>query len=295
MPCFNHGRFVAESIRAILEQSWRELELIVVDDCSSDDSRQVISELAAKDPRIRPIWHQRNLGASESRNDAIKVSSGSFLGFCDADDVWLPQKLAVQLTSLRSNPGFDVAYCDAQIINSQGQQTGKLFSQSFPVPQPASGFLFGELIRRNFINMQSVLMRRECLDKAARFDEKIKWVEDWWYWVQVARFHRFIYSSEPLANYRVHQNSTNQVQQRGYAANRYKVFQRILRCYSDLPAKVVAELRYKMGVELLTLGKNQGARRVMRQCATRALTRWGGFRIGLKALFRVAIHRGSRT
>ncbi len=263
MPCFNHARFVVESAEGILRQTLEDLELIIVEDCSSDNSWEVIQSVARKDSRVKTIRHGHNQGVSKSRNDGLRVASGGFIGFCDADDIWEKDKLRLQMELLRSNPTYDLTYCDSIIIDENGFSTGKRFSQLFPPPKPASGSLFPKLLGRNFVNMQSVLMRKECVKLAGYFDENIKWVEDWWYWVRLSRHHRFLYSQEPLARYRVHGHSTNRVQKRGYAVNRVKVFRRILREFTDLPRSAKADIVFKMGVDFCELGKIRAGRRLL--------------------------------
>lgn len=260
MPCFNHARFIVESVNGILAQTHPDLELIIVDDCSLDNSWDVVRSLTAKDHRIRVIRHERNLGASKSRNDGLRAARGEFIGFCDADDIWEPGKLGRQMSLLDEHPDYDVVYCDTIIIDENGSPTGQRFSELFPVPQTASGWLFRELVVRNFINMQSVLMRKKCVQSVGYFDEGIKWVEDWWYWIRLSRPHRFLYSKEPLAKYRVHGRSTNLVQKRSCCVNRFKVFHRILQQYTDLPLSAKREVVYNMGAGLCDLGKRRAGR-----------------------------------
>jgi len=258
----------------ILRQTQTDLELIIVDDCSLDNSWDVIRSLAAKDCRIRTIRHDQNLGASKSRNDGLHATSGQFIGFCDADDIWERDKLEVQLNLLRDNPGFDAVYCDAAIIDESGLPTRTRFSERFPPPKVSSGFLFRDLVACNFINMQSVLIRKECLRSTGYFDEEIKWVEDWWYWIRLSRHHRFLYSPQLLARYRMHSGSTSLVQKRGYHANRFKVLRRILGQYADLPSFVQADVVFKMGVALCKLGKLEMGRRLL----------WGAVRLSMMDL-----------
>lgn len=257
MPCFNHARFVVESAKAVLCQTHANLELIIVDDCSTDHSWELIQRLAVDDCRVRPLRHEENQGASKSRNDGLRAADGEFIGFCDADDVWEPHKLKCQLALLGNNPDYDVVYCDTTIVDENGLPKGQRFGEYTPPPKPPSGWMFLDLVKRNFINMQSVLMRKECLQRVGYFDETIKWVEDWWYWIKVSKDHRFLYSTEPLAKYRVHSQSTGFTQRRGYHINRFKVFKRILRQYVDLPSSARAEIYYKMGVDLFHLGRRQ--------------------------------------
>lgn len=286
MPCFNHARFLRESVDGILRQTYSDLELIIVDDCSSDNSWEVIRGVAESDPRIRALKHERNQGASKSRNDALCAAKGAFIGFCDADDIWDPQKLGVQVDFLQKNPEYDLVYCDTVIIDENGAPTGQRFSEWFPPPANASGELFGELVIRNFINIQGVLMRKEC---GKQFDERIKWVEDWWYWIRVSHDHRISYSQEPLAKYRVHSKSTSVVQKRGYRFNRYKVFKRILREYGDISPGAKAEIFYKMGVDLYDLGKRRASRRMFRNAIDAATRDLRAFNTLCKAMARMII------
>ena len=180
IPCFNHASFVGEAIEAVLAQSIDDLELIVVDDCSKDNSKEVIQRYVRSDPRVRAIYHKTNQGISPTRDDAIRESHGEYLAFCDADDVWVPTKIACQLELLEKHPEHDVAYCDAAIINEYGMETGARFSDQFPVPGDGSGRLFEQLCTRNFINIQTAILRRECIRDAGYFDdgEGIKLVDD---------------------------------------------------------------------------------------------------------------------
>jgi glycosyltransferase involved in cell wall biosynthesis len=263
MPCFNHAAFVGESIEGVLAQSVSDLELIVIDDCSADASKEVIERYVKGDPRVRAIYHQRNRGASRSRNDGIKAAHGQYLAFCDADDIWMPTKLARQLELFQKNPMHQVAYCDAKIIDERGEETGERFAEKFPVPGNGSGRLFEELCTRNFVNMQTAVLRRECIKDSGYFDEQIKWVEDWWFWVKVSYQHSFAYTDEVLAKYRVHQKSTGQVQKEGYKANRMKVFHRILREYPEIRPQLKSAIYYHMGMALAGLGKRSYARRCL--------------------------------
>jgi glycosyltransferase involved in cell wall biosynthesis len=263
MPCFNHSGFVRESAMGVLSQTHPDLELIIVDDCSSDDSWSIITALAAEDHRVRPIRHERNRGAATSRNDGIRAARGEFIAFCDADDVWHGDKVATQIALLDRRPDHDVAYSDSHVIDSRGEPTGHRFSEMFAPPARSSGWLFSTLVKTNFINTQSVLMRRTCVERVGMFDESLKGaaVEDWWYWIQLSHEHRFAYSPECLGKYRVHSGSTGI--HRNYSVSRFKVFRRILETYSDLPVPVRARALLGMGIYLCELGRIRAGRRLL--------------------------------
>jgi teichuronic acid biosynthesis glycosyltransferase TuaG len=287
MPCFNHGRFLSESVHSILNQTERDFELIIVDDSSTDDSWDRIQTLSEADRRIKPIRNSVNSGASKSRNVGIQAGLGEFLGFCDADDVWENEKLASQIELLRTNDRFDVAYCDALIIDENGAATGKRFSNAYPPPGNPSGDILHELLKRNFVNMQSVLLRRESL-AGLRFDPEIKWVEDWWFWIQLSRRAAFLYSKECFARYRVHSLSTNRVQRRGYSVNRIKVLIKAFRLLGDqLPNCLKAHILYAMAAEMGSLGKRREAKRVLSHSALTGICDVRSLPLGMKAFGRL--------
>jgi glycosyltransferase involved in cell wall biosynthesis len=261
MPCFNHASFIGESIEAVLSQTFYDLELIVIDDCSRDNSGEVIEKYARSDTRVRAIRHEVNCGVSRSRNDGLRIAKGEYLAFCDADDVWMPMKLARQLELLESQRAYDAAYCDAKIIDEYGIETGERFSDKFPVPGAGSGRLFYSLCTRNFVNTQTVVLRRNCLGDVGYFDENINFGEDWWFWLRISDRHLFVYKDEVLARYRVHQKSTAVIERRGYKSDRIRVFHRILREFPEIPVKLKAEIYYHIGVAFADLGKRTYARR----------------------------------
>ena len=261
MPCYNHGRFLSESIEGVLNQTYADIELIIVDDHSGDNSIDIISKYKGQDKRIISICHQKNLGVSKARNAGLAISRGEFIGFCDADDVWEHKKLAAQIEVLQNNREYGLTYCDAIIIDEGGIPTGLRFSDLCGGKRKMTGYLFGELCLRNFINMQTVVFRKGCIQDSRLFNEGIKYVEDWLGWIMLARHHNFIYLDDPLARYRVHRNNTATLYKRGVEENRLKVYKEVIRHYPDLQAKLRSKIFYEIGIEYSLLGeKNEGRR-----------------------------------
>lgn len=255
MPCYNHAAFINDAVNSILNQSCPDLELIVVDDHSRDESAAILRSLGKADSRLKLVFHEHNQGASRSRNAGLKLAQGEYVGFCDADDLWKSDKLARQIQLFEKWPDCDVTYCDSEIIDESGRFTGEYFSHQFPPPTPATGDLFEVLCSRNFVNMTTVMVRRQEVGARLLFDESIKWVEDWWQWIRLSRYHRFLYEPVALAAYRVHPASTGFTQKTGISRNRWKVGRRNLRAHPDMPARLMALVWYQMGMELCALGK----------------------------------------
>jgi glycosyltransferase involved in cell wall biosynthesis len=256
MPCYNYAQYVGDSIAAVLASTEEDLELIVVDDGSTDDSKAVIKAAADADERVKPIFLEKNAGISAARNTALKAASGEYVAFCDADDLWLPEKLSHQLQLLEQYPEADFAYGDSKIIDENGKETGERFSDRFPIPGLGNGNLFPTLCVRNFINTQTVLFRRNILGPLSTFDVNISYAEDWLFWINLARTSEFIYSPESLGYYRVHPtNSATTLQTEGRKRNRAKVFLAILG-FPDLPRGIVSQVFYHLGMALSGL-KNE--------------------------------------
>src|SRR5262245_26625726 len=241
----------------------------------------------ASDPRVVAIHHERNRGLAASRNDALRVATGEFIAYCDADDIWERDKLEFQLGLLRSHPGCDLAYCDTTIIDEAGAPTGQRFSQMYPPAARSSGNLFEVLLEKNFINIQSVLMRRRCLDTVDHFEESFRVLEDWWYWLQLAPTHEFVYADKLVAQYRVHGNTLNAKKKRLFPVTRVRIFRRLLESQRLSPAQR-ARVLFSMGADLSDLGRRKWGRRMLCEAARDASTT-GNLVLALRSLRRLAL------
>jgi glycosyltransferase involved in cell wall biosynthesis len=196
IPTYNYGRFVAEAVESALAQTYRTIEVIVVDDGSTDGTQAVLSRFAG---RIRYLF-QENRGLSAARNRGIGAARGEFLGFLDADDLWDPTKIAKQVTLIERSPQVGAVYCEHIQLHVPSGET-KL-RRCLP---ELRGDIHRALLELKGIGTPScVLIRRACFDKVGLFDEELRSVEDWEMWVRVSRHFEFDYVPEPLVTYRVH-------------------------------------------------------------------------------------------
>jgi teichuronic acid biosynthesis glycosyltransferase TuaG len=116
MPVFNSSDDLSAAVNSILSQTYRDLELIIVDDCSADDSVELIGQLSVLDDRIIAIYNSENKGAGISRNIGIDRAKGEYIAFCDSDDMWVPNKLELQLATMIEKH-LDLSYTDVLSIN----------------------------------------------------------------------------------------------------------------------------------------------------------------------------------
>src|SRR5665213_1237651 len=190
MASFNCGRYLPSAIESVLAQSYPDLELVIIDDCSTDGSREIAQEWRRIDDRVITVFHESNRGISGARNSGFAASSGDFIAFCDADDIWAGDKLESQLESFTRQSDLGVVHSDALIMDSKGKLTGQRYSSLFHgVNQRCSGMLFDEFCRRNFVCTSTVILRRECLKYAGGFEQRLRSLEDWICWVRVSTKH----------------------------------------------------------------------------------------------------------
>lgn len=195
MPAFNRQQFVCKAIESALSQTWRNIELIIIDDGSTDDTKIVI-EKYKKDSRF-VYYYQKNQGQSVARNKGIKESHGEYIAFLDSDDIWLPDKLEKQIAIIEINPGYDVYYGDIVQIDIDDNVISDKNMKRY------SGRISKYLIRDNFISMCTTLTRRDCFFNLGLFDERERIAEDYELWLRFSTKFKFFYSPIHYCKYRV--------------------------------------------------------------------------------------------
>ena len=192
IPTYNRAHMVGRSIRSVLEQTFQDFELIIVDDGSTDNTEEVVRSFG--DGRIRYVRHEQNKGEAAARNTGVKLAEGKYVASQDSDDEWLPEKLARQVEILdNSPPEVGVVYTGFWKTQN-GRKTYIPFSW---VKQP-NGNLHKQLLRGNFIGSPVTLIRKECFEKAGMFDERLTNVVDWELWIRISKHYHFRYIAEPL-------------------------------------------------------------------------------------------------
>ncbi|HEY5402849.1 MAG TPA: glycosyltransferase [Pyrinomonadaceae bacterium] len=208
MPSFNAERYVAESIRSVLGQTFTDWELVVVDDGSVDRTAEVVCKLAAEDPRIRYVWRE-NGGQAAARNTGIRYLPSPVVAFIDADDLWLPEKLARQL-SVMEETAADVVYCDGYVFYDDSTPERADFFAVVP-GRTDGATMFPLLFAYNRIATLSVVARRDALERVGFFDEdrRLQNCEDYDLWLRLARAGSTFYGmTDKLIRYRRHSASS---------------------------------------------------------------------------------------
>jgi glycosyltransferase involved in cell wall biosynthesis len=169
MPTHNHGKYIGEAIKSVVDQTYGDWELIVVDDCSKDNTNTEVIQF--DDVRIKYILHKKNLGPAATRNTGIRASSGNIIAFLDADDMYHPEKLEVHVAFLEAHPEIDITYNSRFELNYSAKTIRGL------VRPPLTVTLSDLVIGFPFATSDMVL-RRERLFQAGLFDEGFVWSEE---------------------------------------------------------------------------------------------------------------------
>ena len=192
---YQMGQYVSRAVDSVLEQDYPEVESIVVNDGSTDDTREVLSKYD-DDSRVTVI-HQENAGQTVAKNRGLAAARGALIGFCDADNYWLPGKLDRQVPVLAARPEVGVVYGQIAMIDGEGN----------PLPPPRtrrySGRITGKLLVDNFVTFNTTLTPKRVIDAVGGFDERLRMAIDYNLWLQISLDHEFHYIDEPLVAYRI--------------------------------------------------------------------------------------------
>jgi glycosyltransferase involved in cell wall biosynthesis/CheY-like chemotaxis protein len=203
IPCFNSAQFVGDAIRSALAQTYPRLEVVVVDDGSTDG---LTDALQAFRDRIKLVI-QPHQGVSAARNRGITETDAELIALLDADDRWHPDKIRRQVAVLASRPDCCLVYTARHLVDRTGA-TVREGTTWYPLPpEPVQGECLVELVRANRLMASSVLFRRAALG-TAWFDERLAACEDWDLWLRLAEQQQFAYLDEPLTDIRVHDRNT---------------------------------------------------------------------------------------
>lgn len=260
MLSYNHEKYIAQALESILNQTSPDLELIIVDDCSKDNSRQIIEEYQKRDHRVRAFYHKENRGIARTANEALDAAEGQFISFIGSDDLWVPTKLEQQLKVL-ANYGDIVVWSEGDVINADGAPTGQKFTDfNARGNKPTSGRIYREIINENYIFGQSLLFKREFINDL-RFNPDLKYLCDYQFVADLAYEHDFVFIPKSLAKYRIHGENTICRDEEGWLVDRILLRSYFLERYGgQLSRHLKGSLHLKIGEAYRGLGYEETAR-----------------------------------
>ena len=194
IPTHNRAQFIQRAIASVLTQSHSDLEVIVVDDASKDDTVRIVADYARKDARVRLVRHDQQKGAQAARNAGIRAAQGEWIAFLDSDDQWLPDSLALRLRVAKEK-AVQVVHSDCYVLDP-GSATPEL-----SVGTPMQGYVYNEILRIWGPMYQSLLVSREALIKIGLLDDSIVSQQEWDTAIRLGKHYEFAFVAEPTFVY----------------------------------------------------------------------------------------------
>lgn len=199
IPVYNAARFIEKTVESVLEQTYEDYEIILIDDKSADDSYEIIKRLQKRDGRIRVFQNSCNSGVSYTRNYGVDIANGEWIAFLDSDDYWEKTKLDKQMRIHLENPEIVLSYTGSSFIGEDGEKYEYVMHVNENVT-------FKELLHKNVISCSSVIVRKDVIKKYAMKSDDMH--EDYTAWLNILREYPFAYGiDEPLLVYRFVKNS----------------------------------------------------------------------------------------
>lgn len=203
IPAYNKYHYTRETIESILNQTYKNIEIIVINDGSTDLTYQLENEY---NNSIKYIY-TNNKGASAARNIGILKATGEYLAFIDCDDVYKPEKIKESIDALKNNSSFDFVYTDVYFIDKNGN---KIDQKSYTKDHPGSGYIAKRILLSDFtITNSTLVLRKSCINRISSFDEKIFIAADRDFMLRLAINFKGLYLSNKLTGYRVGSGNTN--------------------------------------------------------------------------------------
>ena len=208
IPVYNGEKYVKKAVESVLEQTFLPKEILIVDDGSTDETEKRAKQIESEKVKIN-YFKKENGGPNSARNFGLKKSSGDFVAFLDADDIWEKTKLEKQLLVFKQSEykKLGLVFCDYFLMNA----TGNLLSNTRKIGlnKDLRGSVFEQLKEGNFVtgSASAILIKKECFEKVGLFDESLWSSEDWDMWLRISEQYNFDYVSEELVGVRQHANN----------------------------------------------------------------------------------------
>ena len=198
-PIYNSEKYIESTIKSVLDQTYSNWELILIDDFSTDKSIQVIEPILKKNNRVKLIRLETNQGAAVARNEGTKIAEGDYIAFLDSDDLWLPHKLSVQIELMRIK-GIDVCFSSYELIDEKGESLNKVVS-ALP------SLSFKKLLKSNYVGNLTGIYDAKKLGKI--YAPNLRKRQDWLLWLEALKgsSKNAFGIKEPLARYRIRKDS----------------------------------------------------------------------------------------
>lgn len=237
IPCYNREASVRAAVESVLEQDYPCFEVVLVDDCSTDDTLNILNSI--DDPRVKVVTSKVNNGPGVARNRGVSESSGEWVAFQDSDDLWLPGKLRRQMEVVRSSNDAVAVYCRMSVRTGLDGQASQISHIPSYEAENLSGDVLRGLVYSSFISTQTLVIRRDVFDSVGGFDVTLPALEDWELMLRVAQWGPVEFVEEPLVEQAFSDNSLTK-----NVAKRLVAQSMILEKHTDLIGRYQGALAY---------------------------------------------------
>lgn len=208
IPVYDGENYIREAVDSALNQTYKDFEIIVIDDGSKDNTPNILETYGSK-----VKWKsQENKGQASAINEGINMAEGKYLAYLDADDVCLPERFENQVKYLDEHSNVGLVYSDRYQINENGKV------QRIIKSQPHNNFV---LLQNDYVPRSAVMHKRGCLDEVGLFDESITGGDDWDMWIRISEKFEMGYIGKPLVKYRVHKENISLIRPKRLDYRRY--------------------------------------------------------------------------
>lgn len=286
MPCYNQESLVSFSIEAVLEQDYDNIEIVIVDDCSTDNTWQVVKQYADQNPdKIKAYRNKINLGITKNQNKVLSLCSGEYISFYAGDDIYIQGKISAQVELMEENKDLIACYHDVEVFDSETNSTIRYWNHgenSQPAIIGTSEHLAKKMIEggTGFLSALTIMIKKEFVPVAG-YDERVLIASDWLMWVEffASNQGRVEFIPKVYARYRKHENNiTNSCSD--YAIEDNSVSLALIESkYPKLIAsvrKAKAKQHYRRSIVFHIEGKNELAYLLMKESIKQRITYWKG-------------------
>lgn len=258
MNCYNGEKYLREAINSVYAQTFTDWEIILWDDASTDGTDEIAKSYNEK---LRYFKGKKAVSLGQARNWAIEKSKGAFIAFLDQDDMWLSEKLEMQIPVFQSDEGIGIVISDIYFFNDNEG----IIKQAYLKKKPPIGFVFRELLKSYFISLGTAVIRRRSLESLTYwFDERFTMIEETDLFIRIAYTWKLGYVDKPLAKWRMHKDSWTFSKPLSLPHEKIMMLDTYTQIFDDFNATYANEIKYlkaTIDVSLAKIDLDQGRNR----------------------------------
>jgi len=252
---YNQRDYLVEAIESVLNQTLQPFEIIIVDDCSTDGSQEVIGKYAQTYPDlIRPFCHEQNIGIPRNKSFALEQVRGDLVTYVDGDDRFLPSKLEMELETLLNHPEAQIVYSNVYHINPEGRRSHLWYDGD---SSPPTGYVFREAFARTFPRgslFRNELVYYRCLKETGFYDPEFAMYHDWELRIRLTKRFKVAYRPMPLAEYRFHLGGISRSNASRHLDEMKRVYVKNRPLLGDLPETDRVMIKKSLSTKFAQLG-----------------------------------------